>query len=71
MGLGVFSHTRNSGSYVPDAILAPGAIDVPVKVFAKGPHVHVKDGGLEIRGVLPGDDRLFCGIHAADRGAVP
>jgi hypothetical protein len=35
-----------------------------------GPDIHVKDGGFHLVMMFFGNDRLFDGIHAADRTAV-
>jgi hypothetical protein len=44
-----------------------GALDVRLKPFAKRTDIDLKDGRFNARVVLPGDDRLFGGIHAAYR----
>ena len=63
----------DQGDHVPhvaDAVLLLGSLHVLVEVLAVGPHIHVEDGRLDLSYMLPGDDRLLGGVHAADRGAV-
>ncbi len=50
-----------------DAVLL-GPIVVALEILAVGANVHVKNRRIQRRmGMLLGDDRLFNGIHAANR----
>ena len=45
-----------------------GVVVKPLEILTGGPHVHEKDGAVEVAAaVLLGDDGFFDGIHAADR----
>ncbi len=49
-----------------DAVFALGPLGVVLELLPEGPDVHEEYGGLQAGGVLPGDDGLLQGVHAAD-----
>ena len=70
MGAGVLGHPGDHGPDIAHAVLGLGPLVVAVKALALGPKIHEEDGGLDLVVVLPGDDGLLGGVHAADVGAV-
>ena len=55
----------------PDAFLVPGPYIIFLIILAKGPHIHIEDGAIQlVMGVFLCDHGLFYGIHAAYRRAV-
>ncbi len=48
-------------------MLILGAIDVPIKILAKGPHLHIENRRFDQMVMFFCDDRLFGGVHTTYR----
>ncbi|OQC72775.1 MAG: hypothetical protein BWX45_00794 [Deltaproteobacteria bacterium ADurb.Bin002] len=69
VGLLQFLDGGRHGADVADAVFVLGAVHEPVEILAVGADVHVENRGLQPLGVFLADDRLFGGVHTADRRA--
>ena len=66
MGEWIFPEGAGAAARVFDAILFLRPLEIGPVPLGKGTHIHEENVDVQVGMVFLGNNRLFCGVHAAD-----
>jgi hypothetical protein len=71
VSLWILFYMGDAGADIANSVILFCPLNVFIEILPVSPHIHIENGGLDLRSMFLRNDRFLGGVHAANGRAVP